>query len=217
VDSEDKRISFTLNKIGLSGPPKLRRDPPAGTPEPGHGRGWLSMRGIEPAGAPFLKYNIIDMGRQLEIEAGVPVAAVVGGEGPVFAGVLPAGRYATVTHVGHPAKLVDVTTALLNWAAEQGLAWDMSENAEGDRWGCRLEVYNTNPAEEPDPDKWRRTCTSGLPTSITTVACDLGVVVAGSGLAWPGVGGGGANATRLWRAGGRGVGRYRWPTADGSR
>src|SRR5262245_41741099 len=36
---------------------------------------WLGARGIEPAGAPFLKYNLIDMARELEIEAGVPVAA----------------------------------------------------------------------------------------------------------------------------------------------
>ena len=41
--------------------------------------GWLGTRGLAPAGAPFLKYNVIDMVRQLEVEAGVPVAAPVAG------------------------------------------------------------------------------------------------------------------------------------------
>jgi effector-binding domain-containing protein len=77
------------------------------------------------------------------------------GDGDVRSGVLPAGRYATVTHLGHPDQLIDATAALLDWAAEQGLQWDMSETDDGQRWGgCRLEVYNTDPAEEPDMNKW---------------------------------------------------------------
>jgi hypothetical protein len=30
----------------------------------------------------------------------------------------------------------------------------MSETDDGQRWGCRLEVYNTDPAEEPNMNKW---------------------------------------------------------------
>ena len=37
--------------------------------------GWLEQRGITPAGAPFFRYNVIDMERQLEIEFGVPTAS----------------------------------------------------------------------------------------------------------------------------------------------
>ncbi|MQA86755.1 MAG: GyrI-like domain-containing protein [Streptosporangiales bacterium] len=116
--------------------------------------GWLGAHGVEPAGAPFLKFNVIDMERELEIEAGVPVAAVVEGDGGVFGGVLPAGRYAAVIHVGHPDELVDVTAALLDWAAERDLRWDMSETGAGQVWGCRLELYKTHPNEEPDMNKW---------------------------------------------------------------
>ncbi len=116
--------------------------------------GWLGTRGIAPAGPPFLRYNVIDMERQLEVEAGVPVADVVSGEDPVFTGVLPAGRYVTVTHVGHPDGLIDATASMLAWAAERGLVWDMVETADGQHWGCRLEVFHTNPAEEPDIHKW---------------------------------------------------------------
>jgi hypothetical protein len=67
---------------------------------------WLGARGVEPAGEPFFKYNIIDMERELEIEVGVPVAEALAGDETVRPGVLPAGRYATVTHVGHPQQLV---------------------------------------------------------------------------------------------------------------
>lgn len=116
--------------------------------------GWLSARGIEPAGAPFLRYNVIDMERELEMEGGFPVPVPVEGEGDIQAGILPAGRYATVTHVGHPDQLIDVTAGLLSWAHEQGLRWDMSAADRGDRWGCRLEFYKTNPAVEPDMNKW---------------------------------------------------------------
>ena len=115
---------------------------------------WLGAHGVAPAGPPFLKYNVIDMMRQLEVEAGVPVEAATSGVGDVISGVLPGGRYATVTHVGHPSELMGVTKALLDWAAGQGLTWDMSPGEAGERWGSRLEIYLTNPREEPDMSKW---------------------------------------------------------------
>lgn len=116
--------------------------------------GWLAERGVAPAGPPFFRYLVIDMERELDVEAGVPVAAPVDGEGDVLAGVLPAGRYAVTTHVGHPDELIAVTGAFLDEAAEQGLTFDATETERGTRWGCRLELLLTNPAEQPDPNKW---------------------------------------------------------------
>jgi effector-binding domain-containing protein len=116
--------------------------------------GWLGQRGSTPAGAPFWKYNLIDVERQLEVEVGVPVGGPMTGDDRVLAGVLPAGKYATLRHVGHPAGLLDATKALLDWAAQQGLSWDVTETAAGERWGGRLEIYETDPAQEPDMDKW---------------------------------------------------------------
>src|SRR5690349_8909539 len=60
---------------------------------------WLGSRGVAPAGPPFWKYNVIDMERQLEVEAGVAVASAVAGDERVLAGELPAGRYATMKYV----------------------------------------------------------------------------------------------------------------------
>ena len=67
---------------------------------------------------------------------GVPVAAAVDGDGHVVSGVLPAGRYAALTHAGHPGELRAVTKALLDWAAGQGPTWDMSPDEGGDRWAA---------------------------------------------------------------------------------
>ena len=115
---------------------------------------WLGERGIAPAQAPFFRYLTIDPAGTLEIEVGVPIAEPIEGEGDIRPGVLPAGRYVTRTHVGHPEALLGVTADMLDWAAERGLKWDMSESGGRETWGCRLEVYNTNPLEEPDATRW---------------------------------------------------------------
>ena len=116
--------------------------------------GWLDGHGLVPAGPPFFKYNFIDMARELEVEAGVPVAAAVDGDGEVVSGVLPAGRYAILIHQGYPSELVGATKELLDWAAGQGLSWDASPDGTGQRWGARLENYLTDPRQEPDMSKW---------------------------------------------------------------
>lgn len=115
---------------------------------------WLGERGIQPAGAPFWKFNLIDMGGLLEVEVGVPVAAPVDGDDRVLSGVLPAGRYATLRYTGHPDGLLGATASLRDWAKQEGLTWDMMNTPAGERWRARLEIYETDPAEEPDMTKW---------------------------------------------------------------
>jgi DNA gyrase inhibitor GyrI len=78
----------------------------------------------------------------------------VAGDERVLAGVLPAGRYVTMTHVGHPDGLYEATGRLLTWAKEQGLSWDSSDTEAGERWGARLEIYESDPDDEPDMNKW---------------------------------------------------------------
>src|SRR5208282_33339 len=63
---------------------------------------WLGRKGVKPAGAPFWRYLVVDMQGKLEIDVAVPVARAVRGDKEVTADALPAGRYATVPHVGHP-------------------------------------------------------------------------------------------------------------------
>ena len=94
------------------------------------------------------------MDRLLEVEVGVPVTAAVDGADRVLAGVLPAGRYVTVRHTGHPDGLIDVIASLLEWARQEDLSWDMTKTPAGEQWRARLEIYETDPAVEPDMTKW---------------------------------------------------------------
>jgi effector-binding domain-containing protein len=118
---------------------------------------WIHARGIEMAEAPFFKYNVIDMDGELEIEVGIPIPTLVDGEGEIVAGTLPAGRYATVSHVGHPQELYRVTADLLAWAEREGLRFAKEDTPAGEVWESRLEVYSTDPAVEPDMNKWETT------------------------------------------------------------
>ena len=121
---------------------------------PGELFGWLGAHGIEPTGAPFFKYNVIDMGAQLELEWGVPVAGPVKGDGRVLSDTLPAGRYASAVHTGPFGGLRDATAALLKWVKENDLIVDAVKTPHGDKFACRLETYLTDPRQEPDPQKW---------------------------------------------------------------
>jgi hypothetical protein len=94
------------------------------------------------------------MSAELVVEAGIPLAEPIEVAEPSFIEVLPAGRYATVTHIGHPDELMGVTAALLDWGRRQGVAWDVTPTPEGEVWGARLEVLLTDPVQEPDMHKW---------------------------------------------------------------
>jgi effector-binding domain-containing protein len=116
---------------------------------------WLDGKGVAPAGPAFLRLTVIDMANGIDVEAGVPVVGDVFSEDPVFGSVLPAGRYVDYTHVGHPDGLIDATAAVLAWAADAGLTFDMRAAPGGDAWGCRLMIFLTDPADEPDPNNWK--------------------------------------------------------------
>lgn len=118
--------------------------------------GWLGARGVAPAGPPFLRYHVADMERQLLVEAGVPVeSSVAEDDGDIHGGILPAGRFAAMTHTGAPETLMAATSALFGWAEARGLAWDVSQTDTGEKWGCRLESYLTDPVQQPDTSKWQ--------------------------------------------------------------
>jgi effector-binding domain-containing protein len=133
-------VSVRMDELGTVVPPLM-----------GDVFDWLTARGIAPAGPPFWRYVVVDMANKLELETGVPVSTRVEGNGKIRGGLLPAGRYATVLHTGHPDTLVTATRDLLQWAAERGLEWD----SEGNTWGCRLEEYLSDPDEVPDMNEWQ--------------------------------------------------------------
>ncbi len=90
------------------------------------------------------------MDKKLEIDVAVPIASAVKGDGQIIADVLPAGRYATMLHTGHPSELEEATANLLAWAEKNNIQWKMN----GERWGGRVEWYYSGPDTEPDMSKW---------------------------------------------------------------
>jgi effector-binding domain-containing protein len=114
---------------------------------------WLEKQGVEPAGAPFIRYHVINMSANMDVELGVPIATAVPGDGRVSAGVLPAGRYAALIYTGLKNGIKG-NAALLDWGAKQGLVWDTYDSENGDGFGARIEYFLTDPKDEPDQKKW---------------------------------------------------------------
>jgi effector-binding domain-containing protein len=116
--------------------------------------GWLAAHGHAPAGPPFVRYNVIDMATNLDIEVGVPTQGPVDVDGEFVSGELPAGRYVWATHHGAPAGLIAAVGSVFGWANARGLEFDREQTERGEHWGCRVEFYNTDPTAEPNPDNW---------------------------------------------------------------
>jgi effector-binding domain-containing protein len=112
---------------------------------------WLRQHEITPAGPRFLRYHVIDMAGEMDVEVGVPVAAPLRGEGRVKPGLLPAGRYASLIYVGLGLA---ANKALQEWAHAKNLQLDKWADPKGDAFGCRYEAYLTDPKVEPRKKHW---------------------------------------------------------------
>ena len=90
---------------------------------------WLEKQGAAPTDAPFIRYLVIDMQTKLDIELGWPVAHPLSGTERISAGVLPAGRYASLVSIG-PYKgkaLMKANGTLIDWGTEHGIVWDSKQ------------------------------------------------------------------------------------------
>ncbi len=112
----------------------------------------FARAGVEPDGIEFVKFNLIDM-PSLEIDVGMTTDANIPLTGRMVSGVLPGGRFISMTYTGAYDGLYDATAMLIGWAKETGVVWDVEETTDGDRFACRLEVHENNPSIEPDPSK----------------------------------------------------------------
>jgi len=113
---------------------------------------WLTSHSFEPAGPPFIRYVTVNMDTAMEIELAAPVAGQLPADERVQAGVLPAGRYLTLLHIGPYDQLVRANGTLQDWAREHGLHWAMDEDS---RWRGRIERYLTDPSRQPDSSQWQ--------------------------------------------------------------
>ena len=112
---------------------------------------WLRQHGVTPAGPRLLRYHVIDMAGDMDIEAGVLVAAPLPGNELVKPGRLPAGPYASLIYTGLGLA---ANKALLDWIRENNLPLDKWAGPKGDAFACRYEAYLTNPKNEPRKKQW---------------------------------------------------------------
>jgi effector-binding domain-containing protein len=113
---------------------------------------WLKQQDVELAGPPFLRYHVIDMAGEMDIEYGIPVAEASPGDGRVTAGLIPAGRYASLVYSG--SGLTGNKT-LIEWARAKGITWDRWDDEKGDAFWARYESYLTDPKIEHRKTKWK--------------------------------------------------------------
>jgi effector-binding domain-containing protein len=112
---------------------------------------WLAEHSLQPAGPPFIRYLRVDMAAELAVELAVPVDGATPDDQRVRSGVLPAGRYATLVHIGPYDGLMGANAELQQWANARELDWAM----DGSTWRARVERYLTDPAHEPDASRWQ--------------------------------------------------------------
>ena len=137
------RTQVTLAEMGTDVIPRLHSEVLA----------WMNKQGMEPTGAPFIRFYIINMEARLDIELGWLVANAAPGEGRIQAGVLPAGRYASLIYTGI-SNGIEGNKVLLEWGTQQELVWDAWEVENGHAFRSRFESFLTNPADEADQTKW---------------------------------------------------------------
>ena len=115
---------------------------------------FLVGKKLHPAGAPFIQYVYVQMPK-LKVILGMPVKEGVRGDRSVFGAVLPAGRYAELTYFGPFSGLEQANADLQTWCLKRHLKFKMRSGKQGPEFAARIESYQTDPAKEHDPSRWR--------------------------------------------------------------
>src|SRR5262249_27052238 len=103
----------------------------------------LGAARVQPVGPPFIRFLAVDdAGEPTELELAVPV------DRDAATDALPAGRYATLVHIGpyrseSEPDLAVARAELLDWATREGLSVTGYH-----------EHYRVGPVEDPDHTKW---------------------------------------------------------------
>jgi len=120
-------------------------------------RAFLQKRQVHITGAPLIRYLVVDYNTgEVEIDVGIPVgAAILPADDRVRAAEIPAGTFAAVIHRGSYDALMEKTAALLDWAKQKKVRWQVVEKRKVTRWSARVEHYLVGPPDEPDPKNWQ--------------------------------------------------------------
>jgi effector-binding domain-containing protein len=105
---------------------------------------WLDLKKMKPAGAPFFRYLNME-GVTMHVEVGIPVPSHITGDNRVRPGSFPEGEYVKVIYTGPYSNLPQVHSELEKWKDKNNIRVK----------GGGAEFYPTDPASEPNPEKWQ--------------------------------------------------------------
>ncbi|GLU52094.1 GyrI-like domain-containing protein [Dyadobacter frigoris] len=114
---------------------------------------WMGKENIEGNGAPFFRYLSMDEHSNLIVDVGVPTKTKVNGDNRIISRAFPEGDYAVLTFTGDYKNLRQAHISLDEWIIQNGYK-DRGVMDDGELVGCRVELYVSDPAAEPEPEKW---------------------------------------------------------------
>jgi effector-binding domain-containing protein len=114
----------------------------------------LEKENIEITGDCFFRYLSCTRNGQLLIEAGFPIENTNSNPGGIENGSFPAGKYLSVIHMGDYKNLIDAHIYLESYSKANGLTLDENPSDTGIKWGCRAEIYLSEPDVTPIED-WK--------------------------------------------------------------
>ena len=114
---------------------------------------WLTDHGIALTGSPLCRYRVIDMEGQLEVEAGWTIDGPIPAPETFLVDTLPAGTYGSATYRDLDEG-IEGNGALIDWAHDNGVAWDRWQTPQGDAFASRVELFRSGPMDHTDPATW---------------------------------------------------------------
>lgn len=112
---------------------------------------WIKSNRKAAFGARFLRYLVIDMKGDMELEIGVFGTGNLPLNDPITTGIMPGGRYATMIYRGLGLA---ANKTLLGWMKEEGLQSESTSRFNSEVFACRYEAYLTDPKVEPRKKQW---------------------------------------------------------------
>lgn len=114
-------------------------------------RAWSKAAGVADAGPYFLRYYHCDMNEIMDIEAGFVTDLAAGDHDRIKPGLLPGGRYASLTYRGNGLR---GNQALMQWGRDNGNPFEPIDPTLSESYVNRYEAYLTDYRVEPRKLLW---------------------------------------------------------------
>jgi effector-binding domain-containing protein len=112
---------------------------------------WVKINKFIEEGPYFLRYHMINMAGEMELEVGIIGNYTVTDKSDIKAGIIPHGIYATQIYKGLG---LGANKYLLKWIEDNNYIIDKVSHNYGDLFACRYEAYLTDPKIEPRKKQW---------------------------------------------------------------